>query len=711
MRRRNSNLADNSAVLDQIDQDSSSGRSQDVKSYRQLKDLGKRYCLLQSFSSYISFSSFSTYYLTRILFLRFLGLLFFTAFNVALFQNIALLGDTSGLIPACKVAGFSTKFSFTWNTQSRSLFISRPSLFWFIGCNDEVLTGTALVGLFISFIPLIFGVCNIVLLATLWLCYASFVNLGSTWYSFGWETQLLETSIWSIFILSFFSLRRINPILEQSQFLVSYIYKILIAKIMIGAGMIKIRGDDCWRDIFGKNCMLYHYETQPNPHILSPFFHHLPHFLHSIETLSNHFIELLVPILLLPFLPRLCRILAGIIFVFFQLVLISTGNLAFLNWLTIIPALYCFDDKFLSPFFSTAVNEEVKKASVESNKMTLFLTNTLSCHLQRNSKRRDSQDTQEYKEYRQISIWKSFSLLFRSLFSLLGLVYYMSLQEPVVKNLLSQQQAMNRSFDQWHISNTYGAFGSIGKVRTEVIYSGKGTDDNDNDNDIWKEFEFYCKPGALSKRPCVITPYHLRLDWSAWFSAMASYQHYPWTVHFVQKMLEPRKTRHKIKTHNKFSLINYLRNNLSLPIAIDVRDLILYSPFTSSTPPRMIKALLYEYRFTPSIMSSLLVNTLSTTSKINNASIDIGNQLCTMLPSSWEWLKKSPHHPLKCIANRKLSDGLGGTYFEVKQTDGTLLFEIGIWYTRRYLQEYIPPIERNNPSVKEFLKVNGLAHS
>jgi hypothetical protein len=47
-----------------------------------------------------------------------------------------------------------------------------------------------------------------------------------------------------------------------------------------------------------------------------------------------------------------------------------------------------------------------------------------------------------------------------------------------VKNLLSQQQAMNRSFDQWHISNTYGAFGSIGKVRTEVIYSGKGTDDD-----------------------------------------------------------------------------------------------------------------------------------------------------------------------------------------------------------------------------------------
>ena len=695
MRRRNSNLADNSAVLDQIYQN----KDHDPKSNRQVKDLGNWFHHNHSFSSF----SFSTYYLTRILFLRFLGLLFFTAFNVALFQNVALLGDT-GLVPACKVAGFSTKFSFTWNIQSRSFFLSRPSLFYFIGCNDEILTGTALVGVLISLVPLLFGACNIVLLVTLWLCYASFVNLGSTWYSFGWETQLLETSIWSIFLLSFFSLRRINPILEQSQFLVSFIYKILIAKIMIGAGMIKIRGDDCWRDVFGKNCMLYHYETQPNPHILSPFFHHLPHFIHSIETLSNHIIELLVPILLLPFLPRLCRIVAGISFVFFQLVLISTGNLAFLNWLTIIPALYCFDDKFLAPFFSTAVKEEVKKAHEESNKMTLYLINTLSCHFQT----KDTKDPQENKEYQQISIWKSFCLLFRSLFSLLGLVYYISLQEPIVKNLLSQRQAMNRSFDNWHVSNTYGAFGSIGKVRTEVIYSGKGTTDDD---DTWKEFEFYCKPGALSKRPCVITPYHLRLDWSAWFSAMASYQHYPWTVHFVQKMLEPRKTSHKTKTSSKFSLINYLRKNLSLPLAIDVRDLILYSPFASSTPPRMMKALLYEYKFTPSIMSSILVNTLSTTSKMNNTSMNIGNQLCNVLPSSWDWLKKSPHRPLKCIANRKQSNGLGGTYFEVKQTDGTLLFEIGIWYTRRLLQEYIPPIERNNPSVMEFLKANGLVHS
>ena len=30
---------------------------------------------------------------------------------------------------------------------------------------------------------------------------------------------------------------------------------------MFGAGLIKIRGDECWRDL---SCMDYHYETQPH---------------------------------------------------------------------------------------------------------------------------------------------------------------------------------------------------------------------------------------------------------------------------------------------------------------------------------------------------------------------------------------------------------------------------------------------------------------
>jgi len=39
---------------------------------------------------------------------------------------------------------------------------------------------------------------------------------------------------------------------------------------MLGAGLIKIRGDECWRNL---TCMNYHYETQPNPNPLSWLLH------------------------------------------------------------------------------------------------------------------------------------------------------------------------------------------------------------------------------------------------------------------------------------------------------------------------------------------------------------------------------------------------------------------------------------------------------
>ena len=41
----------------------------------------------------------------------------------------------------------------------------------------------------------------------------------------------------------------------------------------------------------------------------------------------------------------------------------------------------------------------------------------------------------------------------------------------------------------------------------------------DEDGGIWEEYHFKCKPGDPRKRPCVISPYHYRLDWLMWFAA------------------------------------------------------------------------------------------------------------------------------------------------------------------------------------------------
>ena len=74
--------------------------------------------------------------------------------------------------------------------------------------------------------------------------------------------------------------------------------------------------------------------------------------------LINHFVELVAPVLLI--IPwRRGRIVGGVIQILFQAILISSGNLSFLNWLTMLPALFCFDDASLSWLFSRKICNEV----------------------------------------------------------------------------------------------------------------------------------------------------------------------------------------------------------------------------------------------------------------------------------------------------------------------------------------------------------------
>ena len=83
-------------------------------------------------------------------------------------------------------------------------------------------------------------------------------------------------------------------------------------------------------------------------------------------------------------------------------------------------------------------------------------------------------------------------------------------------NLLSSDQAMNTSFDPLDLVNTYGAFGSVDRERYEVILEGT-RDETPGDDAHWEEYELPCMPGDVRRRPCLVTPYHYRLDWQMWF--------------------------------------------------------------------------------------------------------------------------------------------------------------------------------------------------
>jgi Lipase maturation factor len=455
------------------------------------------------------FTGGNSYCLTRFVILRLLGFVYAVAFLVAAQQLVPLVGE-HGLTPA---RHFLTAIESQLGSRAAAP-IQLPTLFWF-GLSDQALSLSSWIGFALSLVVLA-GYANALILAVLWIIYMSIVHVGQIWYGYGWETQLLETGFLSIFLCPLLDLRPFPK--RPPPLLAIWLFRWLGFRIMIGAGLIKLRGDPCWRDL---TCLYYHYETQPIPNPISRYLHFAPHWFHKFGTAWNHFIELVVP--WFSFGPRHVRHIAGLLLVSFQIVLIISGNLSFLNYVTIIPFLACFDDAFWRRIAPVFLVRRIR--DVEPSRLQFVLSAALSI-----------------------------------------LVAYLSIAP--VTNLISNRQLMNSSFDPFNLVNTYGAFGSVGRERDEIIF--EGTDDTIITGDTkWKEYEFKAKPGDPNLRPPFIAPYQARIDWQTWFAAMASPAEYPWTLHFVWKLL-----------HNDPATLSLLGSN----------------PFPEA-PPHFVRAWLYRYQF------------------------------------------------------------------------------------------------------------------
>src|SRR5262249_16944521 len=135
------------------------------------------------------------------------------------------------------------------------------------------------------------------------------------------------------------------------------------------------------------------------------------------------------------------------------------------------------------------------------------------------------------------------------------------------RNLLSRRQAMNASFNQLHLVNTYGAFGSITRQRHEIVI--EGTADDAGPDAVGHEYEFKGKPGAVGRRPRQFAPSHLRLDWLMWFAALSPAYAERWFPALIGKLLDGDQPT-----------LRLLRTN----------------PFPDE-PPAWIRARFYQYRY------------------------------------------------------------------------------------------------------------------
>lgn len=448
----------------------------------------------------ISWFSAPDEWLTRLVLERGVALVYVIAFLVTATQFRPLLGER-GLTPVpayLRAVGFR---------QSPSLFHLHYSDRLLLTVSWAGVAGSlaALVGL-ADRAPILVWM---LLWLLLWAAYLSVVNVGQTFYGFGWESLLLEAGFLTVFL---------GPAAGPAPAMaVIWLFRWLLFRVEFGAGLIKIRGDPCWRDL---TCLDYHHETQPMPNPLSWYFHHLPRPVHRAEVIGNHVAQLVIPFTL--FLPQPGAETGGAVILVTQAWLVLSGNFSWLNAITMVLALSAFHGSLLHDVVPVPPPVAVGAAPGWFDGAVVAVVALVAV----------------------LSWWP-------------------------VRNLLSRAQVMNASFNRLHLVNSYGAFGSVTRVRREVVL--EGTDDPvPGPAARWREYEFRGKPGDVRRRPPQVAPYHLRLDWLMWFAALSPRYADGWIVPLLVRLLE-----------NDVPTLRLLRRN----------------PFPGA-PPRWVRARLYRYRFT-----------------------------------------------------------------------------------------------------------------
>jgi len=457
----------------------------------------------------------ATHQLTRFVVLRLLGFVYLVAFACLAVQYRALLGER-GLTPV----GRWLERLVEYHGSRSSAILETPSLFW-LGHPDALMIACAWSGAALSLL-VVAGITNAFVQFVLWVLYLSFVHVGQEWYSYGWEIQLCETGFLAIFLCPVSSIGPFPRTPPPAT--VIWLFRWLIARIMLGAGLIKIRGDSCWRDL---TCLVYHFETQPIPNPFSRVLHLAPKCFLEAGTAFNHVVELVAPWFLL--LGRRMRRAAGVAMLALQVFLILSGNLSFLNWLTIVPILACFDDASFARLLPRRWVETAYRTDFEPRPSRL---------------------------HRGVA-W-----------ALVVLVGMLSVK-PVL-NLVSPGQVMNTSFQSLDLVNTYGAFGSVGRERLQLVIEGTDAETPQPDT-TWREYAWKAQPSDPMRAPPWIAPWQWRVDWQAWFAAMSSPARHRWLVKLVDRLFD-----------NDPLMLSLLGDN----------------PFADA-PPRWIRIEAYRYRFAP----------------------------------------------------------------------------------------------------------------
>ena len=422
----------------------------------------------------------------RWIFLRCLGLIYFSAFYALTFQIRGLIGP-DGILPAHEYLDAVTRQFY----QSRFWFA--PTLLWFSSSN-HMLTAICWVGMMASLL-IVFNVWPRANLLICFVCFLSFVAAAQDFSGYQSDGMLLEAG----FISLFFAPAGLWPGLGESS-LPSRASLFLLQwewfRIYFESGVVKLAsGDPEWRQF---TAMDEYYQNGPLPTWIGWYVQHLPHWFHAFATGATLVLELGLVFML--FLPRRWRIACFFIVTAWQIPVILTANYTFLNYLVLVLGFLLLDDRFFvdvmperwlrrrwwpsgTPKPDESVREAVSDAPHYKTHPVRALKLTLTSV---------------------ILLW-----IFYSTTVQMAWMFFRHLPLPT---------SPIAALEPFRIANRYGLFAVMTRGRYEIEFQGS------NDGEHWETYPFLYKPQDVYERPRIYAPYQPRFDWNLWFASLGSWR-------------------------------------------------------------------------------------------------------------------------------------------------------------------------------------------
>jgi lipase maturation factor 1 len=437
----------------------------------------------------------SSYLWARWIFLRALGLIYFSAFYSLLFQIKGLIGPT-GILPATDYL----------RAVSGALHVHRfwfaPTLLW-LGASDRALVLLCWAGIIASLL-LVLNAWPRGTLAICFVCFLSFVSAAQDFSGYQSDGMLLEAGFLALFFAppGFWpGFGRAHAPSRASRFLLLWEW----FRIYFESGVGKIAsGDTAWHQL---TAMDDYYQNGPLPTWIGWYVQHLPHGFHAATTVFTLAAEL--ALVWLMFLPRRFRIACFCIATPFQITIILTANYAFLNYLVLSLGFLLLDDHFLEWVLPPRMRE--------------FMETVL-----------DRSSAAVPPEGWRIK-WRKRLAPVRVILAgaFLGLIFYATTIEMVwmfFRNvpLLEKPVALLEPF---RIANRYGLFAVMTHGRYEIEFQGS------RDGKTWVAYPFLYKPQDVKKAPGIYAPYQPRFDWNLWFASLGAWREYPFVVWTEERLL------------------------------------------------------------------------------------------------------------------------------------------------------------------------------